>query len=71
MLTSRKEADELAKQYELRPVPPPGSAAAAAAAAAGGDAEAGAAGGGEDGPAHIADVVIAKMLAREALLTVS
>jgi hypothetical protein len=66
MLTSRKEADELAKQYAIRPVPPLGSAAAAAAAAAG-DADAA---GGEDGPAHIPDVVIMKMLAREALLTV-
>jgi hypothetical protein len=64
MLTSRKEADELATQYAIRPVAPPGSAAAAAAA--GGEAEA----GGEDGAAHLPDVVIMKMLAREALLTV-
>jgi hypothetical protein len=69
MLTSRKEADELAKQYDIRPQP---AAASAAAAAAGGDAEAGAgaAAGGEEGPAAIPDGVIMKMLAREALLTV-
>jgi hypothetical protein len=72
MLTSRKEADELAKQYDIPPQPAAGSGAAAAAAAAG-DGEAGgaaAAGGADEGPGQIPDVVIMKMLAREALLTV-
>ncbi|WIA33521.1 hypothetical protein OEZ86_006646 [Tetradesmus obliquus] len=64
MLTSRKEADQLAKQHGIRQQPPAGAAAAAA-----GDSEAGGAGAAEEGSGVIPDSVIMKMLAREALLT--
>lgn len=65
MLTSRKEADQLAKQHGIRQQPPAGAAAAAA-----GDSEAGGAAAAEEGSGVIPDSVIMKMLAREALLTV-
>jgi hypothetical protein len=69
MLESRKEADELVQQYDMRPVP----AAAAPAGEAGDVADSGEASGaaasGSNGGGWLPDSVILKMLAREELLT--
>jgi hypothetical protein len=71
MLTSRKEADELGKQYNLTASP------SSAAASQTGDSSSGSDGAAADGSSaaggsasqSLPDIVILKMLKREALLT--
>jgi hypothetical protein len=69
MLQSRKEADDLSKQYNLQPNPASSSGASPTAAATTDGADSATGDSSSGSASQLPDIVILKMLKREALLT--